>query len=166
MVAISFSVFREKILSGQKRQTIRKYSERRYKQLMNCRVGKKHKLQLYWKQRTKDCHLLFETHVHKIEFLRMRWASNWIEDANPFDYLQPCRVSSPGYRWEGSNAFSLEEAEQLARADGFDSFREFEHFFSRYDHIEDLCFIIIHWNYPGVSNTKSQNLLKLVKTKC
>jgi len=66
MVAISFSVFKEKILNGKKRQTIR---------LMNtkwCRVFDKVedyysiKLQLYWKQRSKENELLMETDLKSI----------------------------------------------------------------------------------------------------
>jgi len=40
---ISFSVFKDKIESGEKKQTIRKYSEKRYKQFCNAK-----KYQLYW----------------------------------------------------------------------------------------------------------------------
>jgi len=40
---ISFSVFRDKIEDGTKKQTIRRYSEKRYKQFYNAK-----KYQLYW----------------------------------------------------------------------------------------------------------------------
>ena len=52
MVAISFSVFKEKILDGTKRQTIRKSRKKPIK------VGDT--LQLYWKLRTKETELLKE----------------------------------------------------------------------------------------------------------
>ena len=47
MPALSFKVFKEKLLSGEKRQTIRPIRKRSFK------VGDK--LVLYWKQRTKKC---------------------------------------------------------------------------------------------------------------
>lgn len=40
---ISFSVFKDKIESGEKKQTIRRYTEKRYKQFCNAK-----KYQLYW----------------------------------------------------------------------------------------------------------------------
>ncbi len=48
--AISFSVFREKLLNGEKRQTIRKHRKRPIK------IGDV--LYLYWHMRRKDCELL------------------------------------------------------------------------------------------------------------
>lgn len=50
MPSIGFTVFKEKILSGEKRQTIRKVRKRIYK--------KGDTLFLYWHLRQKDCELL------------------------------------------------------------------------------------------------------------
>lgn len=44
---ISFSVFKEKILDGTKKQTIRRYTKKRYEQFCNA-YNKKKKFQLYW----------------------------------------------------------------------------------------------------------------------
>ena len=52
MPALSFSLMKEKILDGSKRQTVRKFRKRPIK------VGDK--LFLFWKQRTKECERLKE----------------------------------------------------------------------------------------------------------
>jgi len=54
MVALSYKVFKEKLLSGEKDQTIRKQNLVREEQMK--RLG----LQIYWKQRTKECEKLFD----------------------------------------------------------------------------------------------------------
>ena len=66
MVAISFSVFKEKILNGEKRQTIRPYREQRYKL-----IKRKGILQLYWKQMTKECEFLMEVPLKRIDIIRL-----------------------------------------------------------------------------------------------
>ena len=53
MVAISFSVFKEKIKTGKKRMTIRPYNRKRFKQFV-----RNMNIQLYWKMRTKYCEKL------------------------------------------------------------------------------------------------------------
>ena len=58
MVTISFSLFKEKILANQKRQTIRQL--RKYP----IKVGDK--LELYWKLRTKETELLKEVTCREV----------------------------------------------------------------------------------------------------
>ena len=70
MVAISFNyrAFSDMILRGDKDQTIRPYNPERYEQIK--RIGK---LQLYWKQRTKECFKIADaelTEIFKIKFIK------------------------------------------------------------------------------------------------
>ena len=58
MVLIGFSVLREKILTGKKRQTIRKPRKRAYKSTDI--------LNLYWKIRTKNTQHLFDAPLTKV----------------------------------------------------------------------------------------------------
>jgi len=61
MVAISFSkneCFPDMIIRGDKDQTIRPLNEERYEQIQRIR-----KLQLYWKQRTKECYKIADAEV-------------------------------------------------------------------------------------------------------
>lgn len=62
MVTISFSVFKEKILTNQKRQTIRKPRKHPIK------VGDK--LQLYWKLRIKETEFLREVVCKEILYVK------------------------------------------------------------------------------------------------
>ena len=57
MVAVGFTKLKEKILNGEKTQTIRRYSEHW------ARLWPGVKLHLYWKLRTKNCELLLIRHL-------------------------------------------------------------------------------------------------------
>lgn len=57
MVSVGFTKLKEKILSGEKTQTIRRWSEHW------ARLWPGVKLHLYWKLRTKDCELLLIRHL-------------------------------------------------------------------------------------------------------
>jgi len=64
MVAISFSKkleFPEMIRKGTKDQTIRPFNAKRFEQMQ--RIGK---LQLYWKQRTKECYKIADAELTEI----------------------------------------------------------------------------------------------------
>lgn len=64
MVALSFSKrddFPALILSGDKDQTIRLFNKQRFDQMVRIR-----KLQLYWKQRTKDCYKIADAELTEI----------------------------------------------------------------------------------------------------
>ena len=69
MVAISFSKkpeFPQMIIDGTKDQTIRPYNPKRFEQIKRIR-----KLQLYWKQRTKQCFKIADawaTELFKLKF--------------------------------------------------------------------------------------------------
>ena len=57
MVTVGFTMLKEKILSGEKTQTIRRWSEK------YARLWPGVKLHLYWKLRTKECELLLIRHL-------------------------------------------------------------------------------------------------------
>ncbi len=131
MVAISFSVFKEKILDGTKTQTIRRYKPQRYEQLK-----KKGALQLYWKQRTKECELLMrvglqELFIIKFTYRKENFAFYTYEDgAFHFD-----RYATPT------------ESKEIITRDGFRNVRElFRWFFEHYGpEMNSTYFMVIRW---------------------
>jgi len=66
MVLISFSVLRKKIVSGEKKQTIRLLRTQWKRVLAQFTAGKKIDLQLYWKSRTPQRALLREEPLKNI----------------------------------------------------------------------------------------------------
>lgn len=68
MVLIGFTVFKDKILSGEKRQTIRLPRKRLPK------VGEI--AHLYWKLRTKECELLKRARVTAVEIKKWKDMAN------------------------------------------------------------------------------------------
>ncbi len=101
MVLIGFTVFKEKILSGEKRQTIRKLRKR------PIRVGDR--LDLYWKLRTKQCESLGSWLCKEVLSVRFM-LQNMIELINAHDL--------------NSRYLCDDEASDLARRDGFTSIDE------------------------------------------
>lgn len=71
MALLGFTKFKEKILSGEKKQTIRKLRKRRY------HLGDR--VYLYWHLRRKDCELL---KVSRINYLELR---SWKKFCNSED---------------------------------------------------------------------------------
>jgi len=108
MVAISFSdpKLREKLLSGEKDQTIRPFKEKRYHQIVRIR-----KLQIYWKQRTKESRKLFDaelTEIFLIYLIHPKTGEEW-----------PHRIEN-----QELVPMTKEEAKELVRRDGFKSIEE------------------------------------------
>ena len=130
MVAISFSVFKDKILSGEKRQTIRIYSEKRYNQIMRIRT-----LQLYWHQRSRDSELLREEIA--VELFRMRFIEEGDEiGLETMDAYGEFEVAKEN------------EREHIAQADGFSSWAELvQWFINRYgrDKLLKTDYMVIRW---------------------
>lgn len=82
MVAVGFTKLKEKILSGEKTQTIRRWSEH------YARLWPGAKLHLYWKLRTKECELLFVTHLkHSIGPLKFSEFTEELAVADGFNNL-------------------------------------------------------------------------------
>jgi len=109
IVAISFTKFREKIEKGTKKQTTRPFSPVRWTQL---RAAEKY--QLFWKQRTKECESLGEVEP----------------DGKPFSISFEPLSGSEYLAWKFGDSgcpefLSPEEMEDLAKRDGFDTFKEY-----------------------------------------
>jgi len=109
MVAISFSEFKDKLLSGEKTQTIRPYTKHRYNQIKNAK-----KLQMYWKQRTKESEKLFDAELEDIFLIK------FFHVVTDILILYPKGVT-----------LTDREIETLVRRDGFASKKELIKWFYR-----------------------------------
>ena len=135
MVAISFSVFKDKILNSTKTQTIRPFNPKRYEQIK--KIGK---LQLYWKQRTKECRLLKEVELEDIFVIAFTGKENYIGiyevDGTDIHFVR--------YATE-------EEVKEIVRRDGFKNFLEMYNWFakkyksSEYSGLFGMYFMVIRW---------------------
>ena len=106
---VNFTVFADKILSGEKRQTIRKASPR----WKNVKAGDK--LSLYAGLRTKNCRKLGTAEVDSIEDIKI-----------------VSKRENPGFTsriWVNGKALGLREYEELSKADGFCWIVDFLEFF-------------------------------------
>lgn len=123
MVAISFTVFKNKIISGEKKQTIRKWSETRVNQMKKLKV-----LQLYWKQRTPECELIKEVVLDEIVKVRFGPMGLMFFDDGGWNY------------------FRIADMHQIALLDGFTDFGRMENwFFNKYNELEKQIFSLIRW---------------------
>lgn len=109
MVAISFTVFKDKIKAGIKQQTIRPYTTKRFHAIL-----RKKQLQLYWKQRTPECEKLAEAQLKEIYRI----------------YFHP-KKRIIKYSFPNQRLLSLEEMDQLAIRDGFVDFEHMWAWFER-----------------------------------
>ena len=127
MVAISFSVegFVEKIRSGEKDQTIRPFNARRYEQIKRSK-----KLQLYWKQRTKECLKIADAEL--VEIFKIRF-KNLLEIWN-----------EKKQEWIQAKTRDIEE---IIKRDGFESGWElYSTLYSMYgEKMHDMEFMVIRW---------------------
>ncbi len=118
MVAISFSVFKDKLLDGTKTQTIRWLDLPRIEQMQ--RLG----IQIYWKQRTKNSEKLFDAKLKSIRVIQ--FSSNgypkYIADVP--DYSAPMPIQ--GYK---TRPLSMSEQDVFARKDGFSNANEMAQWF-------------------------------------
>ena len=105
---VNFTVFIDKILSGKKRQTIRKASSK----WRNVKAGDK--LTLYTGLRTKECRKLGEAEVESVEDIEIGIGFFW-------SYVY----------WGGIEA-TEDEVREIAKADGFDCIRDFLEFFDNH----------------------------------
>lgn len=106
MVAISFSKFKEKLLNGEKRQTIRKHNPERIEQMK--RLG----IQIYWKQRSaNNSEKLFDAKL--TDHFKLRF----VEDATRYPFFL--------FRDHGPWAAPTDEfMDELAQKDGFKDYKE------------------------------------------
>ena len=103
---ISFSVFKDKILDGSKKQTIRRFNERRFQQFTNV-----NKYQLYWGSPRNGGELIKEVERAGSPYCIRFDLTHGIINAG---YL-------PGHN---EFVYTLDEREELAHADGFKDYHE------------------------------------------
>ena len=72
MPVISFSVMKDKLLSGEKKQTIRPLGSGYW-----MKFKKGDRLVGYWKLRTKECEKLFDSTLHQDPFIIKMGDFNW-----------------------------------------------------------------------------------------
>jgi len=131
MVAISFSKspsFPQMIWNGTKDQTIRPYNAERYEQIKRIK-----ELQLYWRQRTKECYKIADaelTDIFRIKFDRENMVSI-LRDDQINDYYIPLTPM---------------EIQELVSRDGFISFWDlWDALEETYGDIESMEFMVIRW---------------------
>lgn len=125
---VNFTVFIEKILSGEKRQTIRRAGAK----WDNVKPGDK--LTLYTGQRTKQCRKLGEAVVSSINTILL--------DTNTCAIYTPSSLGVLGYL-----ELAEEEARIIAGMDGFASLADFWQFFrSHYGRSALLPMRVIRWH--------------------
>lgn len=135
---ISFSVFKDKIESGEKKQTIRKYSPGQYQRILNC-----------WKKRET-------TGKYNLFWHNPRNGGTRIKDVTPLDrpYLisfnRSCgqmNVHLLTANGMGRATYSAAILEDLAKDDGFNSASEMWKWFEE-NYGKDMFqskFIVIRW---------------------
>ena len=126
MVAISFSVLKEKLLDGSKCQTIRPYSAKRMEQINRIRT-----LQIFWKQRnSKECEKLFNAEL--------------TEDISIVYFDSP----NPGLRDENGKIILYDKIGEIAKRDGFERFYDMWDWFRNYygyDFLSKNKFMVIRF---------------------
>ena len=134
MVAISFNyrAFSDMILRGDKDQTIRPYNPERYEQIK--RIGK---LQLYWKQRTKECFKIADAEVTDI--FRIKF---YIDDSGTAEILalKDNQIDDNYY------PLSPIEIQEIVSRDGFINFWDlWDALVETYGAIENREFMVIRF---------------------
>jgi hypothetical protein len=109
MAGISFSVFKDKIISGAKRQTIRAVRKNPIKE------GET--LYLWWKQRSLEREKLGEAKCLKTTKIQIS-KDKALKLINAFDYI-----------WQNIPIESPDELRKFAIADGFDNWQQMVEFF-------------------------------------
>ena len=109
MPSIGFTVLKDKLLDGSKKQTIRKLRKNPIK------VGDK--LYLYWHLRQKDCAKLGEVICNETFFITINYRPEFPTTGSPIIRIDK---HSSSKLWEGDvRTLTDGEADELARKDGF-----------------------------------------------
>jgi hypothetical protein len=136
---LSFTVFKEKILDGTKVQTIRKYTDKKWKVAQNAQ-----KYQLYWGNPRNGGTLIKEVERASepvlIEFERPE-----IDQSNE-GICKTIRIKM--YMTKDGKYYTVDDYERIVKDDGFASAREFRDWF--YEHYGEEMFktkfIVFRWN--------------------
>jgi len=135
MPTIGFTVFKDKILSGVKRQTIRLLRKRPIK------VGEK--LYLFWHLRRKDCVKLGEAVCTETFFINVLYDENFLDSGEPVFRID---VHQEPHSF-GFQTLTESQADDLAKRDGFNNALEMLRWFSeKHGDLDGLIFQVIRWN--------------------
>ena len=125
MPALSFSVFKDKIISGAKRQTIRTVRKNPIKE--------RDKLYLYWKQQSpKDCEKLGEATCAKAIPVRIEKAKAVLT------YPEVCN-------------YEIVHLDKFAQDDGFDNWQQLIEYFEK-NYGLPFEGVLIQWNRINVTD--------------
>jgi len=131
MPSIGFTVFKEKILNGSKRQTIRPLRKNPIK------VGDR--LYLFWHLRRKDCEKLREATCIEKFYIKI---CTFVYERD----IEDVRI----LRWNGKGvvyAMSREQGEDLGKRDGFENLEEMiDWLSSKYGDLSKIVFQVIRWD--------------------
>lgn len=116
MVSISFTMFKEKLIDGSKRTTIRRLDIIKIEQM------KKLGIQVYWRLRTKETEKLFDAKLVSVRVIQFDPVGYPIREAVDPDLTKP-------FPPEGYKTRRIYGVEALARADGFVNADEMALFF-------------------------------------
>ena len=136
MPLIGFTVFKDKLLSGEKRQTIRKLRKRPF------RVDDK--LYLYWHLRRKDCEKIGEAICRETFFIET-FSGITLCNSETFNYGCILRFENLE---SGRFCRDLDpnEVEDLAKRDGFSNGREMlEWLLKHYPDMNEITFQVVRW---------------------
>ena len=129
---LDFAVFEDALLSGDKRQTIRKYGPQKLKSLQNAT-----ELNCYWKRGTPYEYHMFNSEITHLEILRFKYPN--VITAIP-------HLSSV----DGNIGYELSPRlqEEFARRDGFGCYADLlQYFKDKYGKkLFNQKFIVIHFN--------------------
>ena len=159
MVAISFSKkpeFPQMIIGGIKDQTIRPFNAKRYEQIKRIK-----KLQLYWKQRTKECFKIADaenTEIFKILLHPIFDRNNQLIDCLILRYHSSEYFSSFYY------PVSQEERDEIIRRDGLTLEEFYPVFQETYgDKIKNMELMVIRFKVTDIPDYSYECAKKLAK---
>jgi len=153
MVAISFSVKKEELLNGRKRQTIRRRNPERIEQM------KEHGIQVYWKQRSKEGSKLFNAELTEHFIIKFkRWKSfRPTARAYPDGIVMYIKLSEDGNWTTAPYSFM----NNVAKADGFSNFEELwdclTDLYSEQEVLNTIYDVIIFEEVKDIHSRKSQS---------
>jgi len=139
MPLLGFTVFKDKLLSGEKTQTIRKMRKRPIK------VGDN--LYLYWHPRQKGCEKLGEALCTETLQIRIK--------KNPDDYGRVHlglatyeKITTGDWVMGHWKSMSAVDREEIVKRDGFDNEEQMLKFFSGHYELPEV-FQVIRWKVKG-----------------
>jgi len=149
MVAISFSKkpeFPQMIIDGVKDQTIRPFNAKRYDQIKRIK-----KLQLYWKQRTKECFKIADAEL--IEIFKMKFIFHGSGyHIHPFNEVGGYYTVPP-----------YSQVEEIIKRDGLTEEEFYPLFQETYGDIGDMEFMVIRFKVTGIPDYSYEYAKKLAK---